>query len=381
MSDIKDLLERYVDGQLSAEEVQIVLNSMDADESAVPDLISDLLQQRTVAGLGDPGQEEALFARIMEKDRQSRIVPLYRRLRWWAAAAILILGAAGTYYALQQRSTHQPAETALHTNIPAGRKGAVLTLSNGEQMSLDSAGKGVIAMQNGVRVTLGNGQLLYGSDSAALSIAYNKLSTPRGREFSITLPDGTKAWLNSSSSIKYPTAFSGKERNVEVTGEVYFEVAANASQPFRVKISNDVWIDVLGTSFNINAYTDEKNIVTTLAEGAIRFNLGQQSKVLSPGQQAVVANTDKRFSIQNANVEQVLAWKNGFFDFNHMPFDQVMRQLSRWYDIDVVYENGIPDVDMEGTLGRDVSLDTILFFLGKVDVHCRLEGKRLVISQ
>ncbi len=392
MNDFKDLLKRYLYGHLNSAEVQELLDHIEQDEQVLPEQITELLAANSAQGTGDPAQEEALFNRVMEKGRRTRTIPLYRRIQWWAAAGVLVLlGAAGYYWQQQQQTTGGGKKSATEqvamdaSQLPAGRKGAILTLSNGDKVSLDSAGNGAIAVQNGVRVALSNGQLLYNADSASAHVVYNILNTPRGREFRLVLPDGTQAWLNSASSIRYPTAFRGQERSVEITGEVYFEVAANANMPFRVKINGSTSVDVLGTHFNINAYTDEKDIVATLAQGAIKFNVNQESTILSPGQQAIVSNFSagkQHISThENVDVAQVLAWKDGLFDFNHMPFDQVMRQLSRWYDIDVVYENKIPEIDFEGTLGRDVSLSKILFFLSKVGVQYRLEGRTLVISQ
>jgi ferric-dicitrate binding protein FerR (iron transport regulator) len=194
------------------------------------------------------------------------------------------------------------------------------------------------------------------------------------------LPDGSKVWLNAASSIRYPTAFTGSERSVEISGEVYFEISTDATKPFRVKINEQTSVDVLGTHFNVNAYPEEKAIHTTLSEGALRVNKGNQSAVMAAGEQAIIQSGIQ--VIKNANIDQALAWKEGLFNFQDMPFDEVMRQLSRWYDIDVVYENGIPDIRFEGELGRDVSLSKILFFLSKVDVHYRIEdGKKLVITR
>ena len=263
MNEFKDLLERYLHGQLNQAEIQRLMEYIAADEAVMPEQIEVLLAANSSQDTGDPAQEAALFERIMEKDRDARRVPIYRRMQWWAAAGILlVLGAAGYYWQQQAHTGKKPATAQMAmdaTNIPAGRKGAILTLSNGDKVLLDSAGNGAIAVQSGAKVALNDGQLLYQPDSTSTeNIVYNTLNTPRGREFRITLPDGTQAWLNSASSIRYPTTFRGKERSVTITGEVYFEVAANANMPFRVKVNERTSIDVLGTHFNINAYTDEK---------------------------------------------------------------------------------------------------------------------------
>jgi transmembrane sensor len=376
MSDFKELFERYLDGHLTKDELTQLMDGMQADDSPLPDLLDSLLRSGSVAGLGDPAREDVLFSQMMERARSRRVVHMRR---WWAAAAVALLLAGGAVYYTQKHSPVITAAAQPVKDAPPGKKGAVLTLADGSTITLDSLQNGAIAKQSGKAVILKNGRISYQGQHT--DVAYNTLSTARGREFQLVLPDGTKVWLNAASSIHYPTAFTGKDRTVDITGEAYFEVAKNENQPFIVTLNETTSIEVLGTHFNVNAYPDESAIRTTLTEGAVRVRSGNASVVLEPGLQAAIGQ-QHNIRVNNANMEQVLAWKEGLFNFENMPFDEVMRQLSRWYNIDVVYENGIPDINFEGELGRDVSLSKILFFLERVDVHYRIEdGKRLVISK
>jgi ferric-dicitrate binding protein FerR (iron transport regulator) len=249
---------------------------------------------------------------------------------------------------------------------------------------LDSLGNGVIATQNGKQVLLKNGELAYAGDAGSGEVVYNNLTTPKGRQFQILLPDGTKVWLNAASSLRYPTAFSGSNREVEVTGEVYFEVAKNAHQPFIIHLNNKTKIQVLGTQFNVNAYSNEAAIRTTLVEGSIKIVSGASAAggpvVLRPGQQAQINNAGGDMKVMNnVDVDKVTAWKSGLFNFEDSGLEEVMRQVERWYDIEVVYEKNIPDIRFGGKLSNDVSLSGLLRSLQESEVHFRIEGRKLIV--
>lgn len=310
--------------------------------------------------------------------------PIYRRRSfWWAAAALLLLGFFGIYQWLQVPVN--PAHIAVSsraTDIAPGRQGAVLTLSNGTQVVLDSLGNGLVATQNGTQVVLRSGQLVYHSSQAAAP-AYNTMSTPRGRQFQVTLPDGTQVWLNSASSITYPTVFAGRERKVAVKGEVYFEVVKDATRPFRVDVNGRETVEVLGTHFNVNAYDNESSLNTTLLEGAVRITLPTVAHtaevILKPGQQARLAG---RLSVKtDVDMDKVMAWKNGTFNFDGVNMEEAMRQLERWYDIEVVYENGVPEIPFAGEISRNVGLAGLLKLLGGTALKFRIEdGRKLIIK-
>jgi ferric-dicitrate binding protein FerR (iron transport regulator) len=277
-------------------------------------------------------------------------------------------------------------------DVPPGSNRASLTLANGAVLLLDSTANQVI-QQGATTVRQQGGQLQYDVQGAAGATSYNTLATPRGGQFQVSLPDGTKVWLNAASSIKYPTAFTGAERKVEITGEAYLEVAtlrgaAGQKIPFKVMAGNACEIEVLGTHFNINTYTDEPAIKTTLLEGRVKVINRQApagneaSAILRPGQQAQVALRDAKIHVvDDCDTEQVIAWKNGAFSFDNKSLEEVMRQLARWYDIDVVYEGKPPAVTFVGEMGRDVHLSKVLVFLRESRVSFRMEaGKRLVVT-
>lgn len=323
----------------------------------------------------------------VDKTNDARVVPLHRRpfMRWlgWAAASIVLLAGAWWLLAPSPEKVNQVMQPPLVADKAPGKNGAILTLADGRKILLDSLGNGTIASEAGTTISIQNYQLVYHSNGQqakhAADTFLNTMSTPRGRQYQLKLPDGTMVWLNAASSIRYPVLF-GKERKVVVEGEAYFEVAKDATKPFRVLLTNGTEISVLGTSFNINSYSDEAGIRTTLVEGAVKITNGNEQVVLRPKQQALVQSGD--INVQKADVEKVLAWKNGLFDFRDAPLAEVMRQLSRWYDVNVEYENGIPDLQFEGRLGRDVSLAKVLAFFNESGIRVRMEkNNKLVVSK
>jgi transmembrane sensor len=271
----------------------------------------------------------------------------------------------------------------LQTDIAPGGDKAVLTLSDGSTILLDNAQNGNVAQQGNTKVIkLDNGQLAYSPSRSKMGLGgevlYNTIATPKGGQYQIVLPDGTRVWLNAASSIKFPTVFSGATRNVEMTGEVYLEIAKSAKQPFSVTTGKTT-IQVLGTSFNINAYSDEEAEKTTLIEGKVKVLKGNSEAILLPGQQAQI--TQQKLSVvRDADIEKVMAWKNGLFNFNGAGVEEVMRQLSRWYDIEVVYEKDVPDIEFIGKMSKNVSLSGVLKGLEGAGVHFRIEkGRKLII--
>lgn len=252
---------------------------------------------------------------------------------------------------------------------------------------MGNAGNGTIALQGNTQVDkIRNGQLVYqatGSsdkwqNATANQVTYNTVSTPKAGEYEITLPDGTKIWLNSVSSITFPTAFTGNERRVSITGEVYFEVAKNKNKPFIVETRGQN-VTVLGTHFNINAYDDENTIKTTLLEGSIKLSAHSNSKILTPGQQAEVTN-NRITIINNSDTEAAVAWKNGYFVFDNTDLPTLMRQLSRWYDVNTVYNGNAGNHEFVGQIKRSVKLSSVLKILEASGVHFKIEGENLYIQ-
>jgi transmembrane sensor len=296
-----------------------------------------------------------------------------RRLtyRWVAAAAVLMALATGVYF-WSQRSLQQIPELA--GNIAPGSTKAILTLADGSTVALDSTGNRVIS-QGSTAIRQQGGQLEYDVKGEPASLSYNMLVTPRGGQFRITLPDGSKVWLNAASSLRYPTAFINNTRTVEITGEAYFEVAPDAAKPFKVKVNDRTEILVLGTAFNVNAYTDEPTINTTLLDGAVRIN----TQTLTPGQQAQVNTAGAIKLVNDVDVSETVAWKNGIFSFNNADVRTVMRQIGRWYNIEINYEQAVYTTKFKGKIGRDLNLTDALEVLKKAGVNFKVEGRTVTV--
>ena len=341
----------------------------------------------------DSELESVDWERIWDKVHETTIGPKrVRKMKWMhvAAAAVIVLIGTGAYF-YNQPQKHRPVQTA-STKAPRAREDvqpggdkAILTLANGQQIILDNAANGVLAQQgNADVVKLSNGQLAYkGTGEKADEIIYNTLGTPRGGQYRLVLPDGSKVWLNAISSIRYPTAFTGKERVVEITGEAYFEVVKDMSKPFKVVVKGgtDMEITVLGTHFNVNAYSDEPIIKTTLVEGSVKATHNNQSVIIKPGEQTQLNNSGTLKVIHDANVDEAIAWRNGLFEFQDTDLQSILRQVMRWYDVDVNYQGNIPERYFTAIISRDKTLTGVLEILKLSDIDYKLEGKNLVITQ
>ena len=260
--------------------------------------------------------------------------------------------------------------------VPGGNK-AILILGDGSSVVLDAVSNGTIATEKNIQIRkLKDGQIDYSLSGKQDAVTYNTLSTPRGGQYSITLSDGTKVWLNSSSSLRFPTSFTTNQREVELTGEGYFEVAKNPSKPFKVHV-NEMEVQVLGTHFNIMAYQDEAMSKTTLLEGSVRINKNTATALLKPGQQIKIRRGENTGSIEEANIEEAIAWKNGMFYFNGATIEVIMRQLQRWYDIDVVYEGAVSE-HFNGAISKNVGIVKVFEMLELTGaVHFRIQGKKI----
>ncbi|HEY4154296.1 MAG TPA: FecR domain-containing protein [Puia sp.] len=308
-----------------------------------------------------------------------------------AAILVGICLTAGIYFFFsrgqQKEMAHinKPPEQIRKDPEPGGNK-AILTLANGMQIVLDSASNGTLAIQGNVKVTkLANGRLAYSKmDGPAHEELFNTMSTPRGGQYELVLPDGTKAWLNSASAIRYPTTFTGRQRTVEISGEAYFEVAPSTSAvtgekiPFKVSMYDGEEIEVLGTHFNVNAYPEEGAVKTTLLEGSVRLTKLNKSVLIVPGQQAIL--TTKGYHITTPDLEKVIAWKAGFFDFDDMDLATIMRQISRWYDVDVVFHGKTNAFTFGGRISRNLPLSNVLKMFEENGVAFRMEGKVLHVE-
>lgn len=315
--------------------------------------------------------------------------PGKRRLfRALAAIMFMLILMTGAYYLFNGNNSPEPqisdADNTLDNyknDVAPGGNRATLTLANGSTILLDSAKNGSLAQQGNSKILkMNNGQLVYHTtpESDKSEIVYNTITTPRGGQYMLTLADGSKVWLNAASSLKFPASFAGKNREVELTGEGYFEIVSNKEKPFIVK-TGQTTIQVLGTHFNIMAYNAD--IKTTLLEGSVKMNYKNETVALKPGQEARVNTNKKSIEVTNVNEEEAIAWKNGFFQFNNSSLETIMQQIARWYDVEVVYANTTLSRRFTGKMSRNVSLQHVLKVLELSDVKFTLQGKKITVFQ
>lgn len=333
---------------------------------------------------GNRAQLEASMKKaIFERVGIRRPVVRLRLLRWSAAAAVVLLLGSAAYFLSTRQTTEVPVAAVpapaerFKNDVNPGQQGAILTLSNGQTIVLDSAANGALAQEGAAKVIKEGGQIVYKGAGAASSVVYNTMTTPRGRQYHLMLADGTRVWLNAASSITYPVAFTGSERTVSITGEVYFEVAHRAAMPFTVQ-KGDVRVQVLGTHFNVNAYEEEPSLDVTLLEGAVRVVKGSHTNNIRPGQQARVQGDGMKV-VSDVDVDEVMAWKNGYFRFGGATIESLMGQLSRWYDVEIEYKKKVDD-RFYAEIPRDTKLSDALKALELTgEVRFGIEGKKIVV--
>jgi len=306
-----------------------------------------------------------------------------------AASVIVLTVAAVVIYTVVKKPTATINTAQVTTNnepIIHGSNKATLVLANGAVIVLDDKSSGNLTKQAGIQISkTSKGQIVYTnttvSDKQAAANQFNILQTPRGGIYQISLPDGTKAWLNSSSTLKYPVMFSGHERKVELEGEAYFEVTHNKDMPFLV-VSKNQTVQVLGTHFNVNAYPDEDYSKTTLLEGSVRVSLPNQIKpvLLVPGQQSIAKPSG--IKVRKVDVDNAVAWKNGLFLFDNEEIHSIMKKISRWYDVDVEYEKGIENMRFGGTVSRYANISMVLRKLELTNtIHFKIDGRRILVMK
>lgn len=320
---------------------------------------------------------------------KAAIIPLYNRFwfRSCAAAVLILLAGASFFYILNPKKERSLAENVIarkEQDIPPGKNNAILTLSNGKSIVLDTASNGTLAQQGNMNVLKLNGQITYKTAEGMMNEkpVYNTISTSIGNQYQLTLADGSKVWLNAASSIHFPTSFTLKERKVTITGEAYFEVAHDSSKPFKVAFSNpdgkNGEVEVLGTHFNVNTYADEQDVKATLLKGSVKVTSDGHTQMLSPGEQAVVFSHGIKLK-KNIDVSQVTAWKDGYFVFDNTDIGTIMKQAARWYDIDVNFEGTIPVDGFTGKISRNEPLSRFLKVLELNDIHVKVEGRSVTI--
>jgi transmembrane sensor len=303
---------------------------------------------------------------------------------WMKYAAVLLIGILGIGFYFSKTEKSEGLIALKENDIAPGGNKAVLILGNGKKIVLDGAANGVLVKQGNISITkAADGRLVYNIiDDESEKVAFHTIETPNGGDYQINLPDGTMVWLNAASSLEFPTAFEGSERKVRLKGEAYFEVAKNAKKPFKVKLSNNSEVNVLGTHFNINAYSEENTINTTLLEGSVLVRSGQFVEKLVPGQQAQVNKGSNRIGLLNdVDLNQVMAWKNGFFSTNAISLKMLMNQVEKWYDVKVVYKDEL-NAEFVAKLPRNVPLSELLRLLELTkQVHFKVDGKTITVMK
>ena len=398
--NLEVLFQKYLENQCTPEETETLLTWLMVDEYSQEqkDLINRLLSSHPEISKPLPKvlqhrlqkNWETTLRKIEEKENEGSKL---NKLSWVRYAAVLLLIAGiGAYLSLHNKTPSKPAATSsakeltrqTRKDLAPGGNRAVLTLGDGSTIVLDNAKNGILAQQGNTKVLKLNGKLSYNPGNARHDeTVYNTISTPRGGQYQIELPDGSQVWLNAVSSIRFPAAFAGNERKVEITGEAYFEVAKNVAMPFKVVIAtpseNGAEIEVTGTSFNIMAYNDEAAVKTTLLEGSVKINQDSKAVPLKPGQQARLHDKSIKI-IDHVDTEEAVAWKNGYFQFASASLQQVMRQIARWYDVDISYAGKVPERRFGGKISRDNNASEVLKVLELSKVKFRIEDKRIIVT-
>lgn len=411
ISQIKNLLDSYIAGSATQQEQQLVEQWLEEND-----------QQNTEWQLMN-NKDKAAWLLQLYRDIDNSITPkdagwqdddtIDSSLAWYkkfwlpvAAALIVSIGAGIYYFLLPQQERATPVSVIapqLQNDALPGTNKAILMLDNGKTILLDDSQDGVLVKQGGTAVSKQGENLMYkgkGNNDKDAPVVFNTLTTPRGGQYKLVLADGSKVWLNASSSIRYPVSFTGNERKVEITGEVYFEISqlsvdglkgkATKRIPFIVKVNmlgrEGAEVEVLGTHFNINAYDDEDAISTTLLEGSIKISPPRPNEksleavIITPGQQARLNKNGLLQLVKEVNIEETVAWKNGLFMMDGVAIPAVLRQLARWYDVDIVYGNGIPEGRITGDIPRDMNLSEVLKVMELSGVHFKIDNKKIIVN-
>lgn len=390
-NQFSDLLQRYRLGTCTEEEKKWVEEWYSQRRNTIYDPLTE--EEETLAG-------EKIYQAIADDLAAitcDNVIPVWRRkMVWWVAASTLLLVTTAGYFLLNnKKSLSYTVRTPIPDSkpvIPGGNK-ALLTLADGSVIVLDSAANGALTQQGSTIVLKKqDGELVYKTEgnTERETVAWNTISTPRGGQYQLILPDGTSVWLNAVSSLRFPASFTGNQRVVQLTGEAYFEVkslrlSSGEKMPFKVVIAPSPKgesrgeVEVLGTHFNIMAYNDEATINTTLLEGSVNMTSAKGHYLLKPGQQAQVSKDGQMTLDEHADVEEAIAWKNGSFQFNNADVETVMRAISRWYDVDIEYAGKAPVEKFEGEIPRSSNINEVFKILELSNVHCRIEGKKVIV--
>ena len=363
---INDLLEQYINKTISETDFIELFDYIRKDEHK--QIFDDFMKKADKISLPDADVHhidwEHMYGNIVankkERTRFGLIISIGKKLT--IAASLLITGYLGYAYFHNQPVNHQPVEEIAKNDLLPGSNKAILKLADGSEIILNDAHKGILTNQGQSSINKSDeGFVEYSTTNPKneQAVYVNTLSTPRGGQYRLMLPDKSLVWLNAESSITFPSAFFGKQRKVSVTGEAYFEVSKDKAKPFIVE-TDGANIEVLGTHFNVNVYPNEKNAAVTLLEGAIKLSHNYNSKILLPGQQAIFNETTNNIQLKNVDTDNVVDWKNGLFIFEDASIAEVMRQVERWYDVDVKYVGKTPDIKFNGVVSRSNNVSKLL---------------------
>jgi ferric-dicitrate binding protein FerR (iron transport regulator) len=413
-TDLEQLFLRYLAGEISHDEVKQLLQQFGIEGNEAQ--LRSLILRQFESGLDVPKDIRQSWKPILQDtynaikeqiDRVDKVREVaeissgIRRMKWLkysAAAAIALLITSSVVIFLSRKPPKEPQQTAAvnRQDIAPGGNKAVLTLANGKKVRLNVIRKGIVSIQGNTKIIkLNSGQLMYKQEtkgnnlltgqasgqagSKQKAIQFNTLSTPRGGQYQLVLSDGTKVWLNAASSIRYPTAFTGDERKVQITGEAYFEVVKNTSMPFEVSVK-DMTVKVLGTHFNVMAYKNEPTSKVTLLEGAIIVKEGNKEVLLEPGQQTQIEENGQIKKMQGVDLDGEIAWKNNQFWFNDDNIQTVMRRLSRWYNVEVVIKGDIPQ-HFAGYIPRNMNVSKVFQALqATTHLTYRIQKDKIIVS-
>jgi transmembrane sensor len=396
------LIEKYMANRCSKDELEVLI-ALAKDETE--ELAEALQSQWSLIGEANTESKhhwDDLFHTMMQKAEEAvLVIPLTPGLRefsgtrfrrekkgWIIRAALVAAIMVAVFLvsvSILNRNGDSGTKVVQKSNgipgndIAPGRDIAILTLADGRQIILDTATDGDIARQGGIKVIKKGDQIMYDDGGQSTQTLYNNIMTPKGGQYQLILPDGSRVWLNAASNLKYPTVFNGADRTVELTGEAYFEIAHHPGKPFRVQTNQQV-VEVLGTHFNINSYPEETSTKTTLLQGSVKVSVRQSSlsSVLRPGEQSSLS--DNGLKVDKADISEAIAWKEGLFRFNGERIESIMRQLSRWYNIEVNYEGKVSDEVFYGRVNRNMQIGEVLRILERSHkVSFKIEGRRVTV--
>lgn len=390
-AELNILFQKYLNQNCSPEEMKQLLDyfgTAQADQEWLELAIEKILNEQT-----DDADEIAMQEKLdigfqqilMKRDEAAKKQVSQLRLRYtkWAVAASLffVVGLALFHFT---KPFHKASHLVKRNELKPGADRAQLTLADGTVIDLEQAANGKLSNQEGTGVTkTADGKLVYETKNGKDEndrVAYHTLVTPRGGQYKIILPDGSAAWLNAASSLRFPTYFAGKERRVELRGEGYFEVKKDAHQPF-VVTSGGQEVTVLGTHFNINAYQENNTIKTTLLEGAVKVTKGNSNCLIAPGEAAYLNNENNKIAIlKNVDTDAAVAWKDGRFSFDETNIKDAMQQIARWYDVDIVYDGDFSNVELTGVISRGTNAEQVLkLFKGMHQIDYIIKGRLITI--